>query len=92
VSTDPRDVVREYCEAAFVRHDLDGIREMVTTDALVNAARGFVIAFPDIEMRFEHTATDNDWVAVGVSASATHLDTFQGHEPTGKRWDARATA
>jgi hypothetical protein len=24
-----------YCEAAFVRHDLDGIRETVTTDALV---------------------------------------------------------
>ena len=88
----PTEVVREYLEAAFVRHDLAAIEPLVSTEALIAAARGFVTAFPDIEMRFEHTATTDDWVAVGVSASGTHLGAFQGHPPTGSRWEARATA
>ena len=92
MSTAPAEVVQQYLEAAFVRHDLDAIKDLVTSDALVSAARGFVSAFPDIEMRFEHTATENDWVASGVSASGTHLGAFQGHPPTGKHWEARATA
>jgi len=52
----PSDVVREYLEAAFVRHDLGAIEPLVSSEALVAAARSFVTGFPDIEMRFEHTA------------------------------------
>ena len=87
-----KEVVREYLERAFVRHEIDHLDELVSLDALVQAARGFVSAFPDVEMKFEHTLSDDRWVAVGVSASGTHRGTFQGHAPTGARWESRATA
>ena len=82
---DAKEVVRQYLERAFVRHEVDRLDELVSLDALVQAARGFVSAFPDIDMKFEHTLSDEHWVAVGVSASGTHRGTFQGHAPTGKR-------
>jgi predicted ester cyclase len=89
---DAKEVVRQYLERAFVRHEVDRLDELVSLDALIQAARGFVSAFPDIDMKFEHTLSDEHWVAVGVSASGTHRGTFQGHAPTGKRWESRATA
>ena len=92
MSSQAKEVVREYLERAFVRHEVDRLDEVASTDALIKAAKGFVSAFPDVEMRFEHTISEGDWVAVGVTASSTHKGAFQGHTPSGKRWQTRATA
>jgi len=92
MSEQTKAVVRRYLDAAFVRHELDELNELVAHEGLIQAARGFVSAFPDIKMTVEHTIAEGDWVAVGVSASGTHNGTFQGHSPTGNRWESRATA
>jgi predicted ester cyclase len=92
MSSDPKEIVREYLERAFVRHEMDQLEELVSTEALIQAAKGFVSAFPDVEMKFEHTIGEGDWVAAGVTASGTHKAPFRGHPPTGNRWEARATA
>ena len=92
MSAGAKEVVREYLERAFVRHEVDRLEELVSTDVLIRAAQGFVSAFPDVHMEFEHTIGEGDWVAVGVSDTGTHRGPFQGHAPTGKGWEARATA
>ena len=92
MSSDAKEIVLQYLERAFVRHDVDQLQELVSMEALIQAARGFVSAFPDVDMMFEHTITEGDWVAVGVTATGTHRGEFQGHPPTGNRWEARATA
>ena len=92
MSAQAKDVVRRYLEAVFVRHEVDQLAPLVSHEGLIKAAQGFVAAFPDINMTFEHTVAEGDWVAVGVSATGTHKGTFQGHAPTGNRWESRATA
>jgi predicted ester cyclase len=89
---DARDVVRRYLDAAFVRKDFEGLDDLVAHPALKDAARGFVAAFPDLDMRFEHELASDELVAVRVSASATHQGEFRGYPPTGKPWHATASA
>ncbi len=81
MSVQAKDVVRRYLEAAFVRHEVDQLAPLVSHEGLIKAAQGF-----------EHTVAEGDWVAVGVSATGTHKGNFQGHAPTGNRWESRATA
>jgi predicted ester cyclase len=87
-----RDVVRRYLNAAFVRKDFEGLDELVANEGLKNAARGFVAAFPDIEMHFEHEVAEGDLVAVRISAAGTHTGEFRGYAPSGRRWQATASA
>jgi predicted ester cyclase len=87
-----RDVVRRYLDAAFVRKDFEGLDELTANEGLKTAARGFVAAFPDLEMTFEHEVAEGDVVAVRVSATGTHLGPFRGYPPSGKRWQATASA
>jgi predicted ester cyclase len=87
-----RDVVRRYLDAAFVRKDFEGLDDLTTSEGLKTAARGFVAAFPDLEMTFEREIAEGDLVAVRVSATGTHLGTFRGYPPSGKRWQATASA
>jgi predicted ester cyclase len=51
-----------------------------------------VSAFPDLEMTFEHEIAEGDLVAVRVSATGTHLGNFRGYPPSGKKWQATASA
>ena len=87
-----RDVVRRYLDAAFVRKDFDGLDDLTSSEGLKTAVRGFVAAFPDIEMTFEHEIAESDLVAVRVSATGTHLGIFRGYPPSGKKWQATASA
>jgi predicted ester cyclase len=89
---EPRDVVRRYLDAAFVRKDFEGLDDLTSSEGLKTAVRGFVGAFPDIEMTFEHEIAEGDMVAVRVSATGTHLGTFRGYPPSGKKWEATASA
>lgn len=85
-------VVRRYLDAAFVRKDFEEVDSLVANPGLKNAARGFVAAFPDLEMRFERELASGDLVAVQVSASGTHLGEFRGYPASGKSWQATASA
>jgi steroid delta-isomerase-like uncharacterized protein len=87
-----RDVVRRYLDAAFVRKDFEGIDELTKSEGLKNAARGFVAAFPDLEITFEHEISAGDLVAVRVTATGTHLGPFRGYPASGKKWEATASA
>jgi predicted ester cyclase len=51
-----------------------------------------VAAFPDLDMNFEHENAEGDLVGVRVSASGTHLGLFRGYPPSGKKWQATASA
>jgi predicted ester cyclase len=80
MSTDEaRDVVRRYLDAAFVRKEFEDVDALVANPGLKSAAQGFVAAFPDLEMRFEH-------------ATGTHKGEFRGYPATDKRWQATASA
>ena len=89
---EPRDVVHKYLDAAFVRKDFEGLDDLTSSEGLKTAVRGFVAAFPDIEMTFEHEIAERDLVAVRVSATGTHLGIFRGYPPSGKKWQATASA
>jgi predicted ester cyclase len=87
-----RDVVRRFLDAAFVRKDFEGLDDLMANEGLKTAARGFVAAFPDLEMKFEHEIAEGDVVGVRVSATGTHLGPFRGYPPSGKKWQATASA
>lgn len=91
-NTDAVDVVRRYLDSAFVRKDFEGLDALVANPGLKDAARGFVAAFPDLEMRFEHEIASPDLVAVRVSATGTHQGEFRGYAASHKRWQATASA
>jgi predicted ester cyclase len=84
--------VRRYLDAAFVRKDFEGLDDLTTNEGLKSAARGFVAAFPDLEMTFEHEIAEGDLVGVRVSATGTHRGPFRGYPATGKKWQATASA
>jgi predicted ester cyclase len=87
-----RDVVRRYLDAAFVRKEFEDVDALVANPGLKSAAQGFIAAFPDLEMRFEHELASADLVAVRVSATGTHKGEFRGYPATDKLWQATASA
>src|SRR5438045_9153296 len=87
---EPRHVVHKYLDAAFVRKDFEGLDELTSSEGLKTAVRGFVAAFPDSEMTFEHEITEGDLVAVRVSATGTHLGNLRASATGGKKRQATA--
>ena len=85
-------VVLRFIEEVFVQHDSSNIEDLVANESLRQIAPGTVQAFPDIEMTVEHVIAEGDLVSVRVSAAATHKGDFRGIAPTGKRWEATASA
>jgi predicted ester cyclase len=87
-----KDVVRRFVETVFMRHDPSRIDDFVSNESLKQLAPGMVQAFPDLEMTIHHLIAEDDLVAVRVSASATHEGEFRGIAPTGRQWEATASA
>jgi len=85
-------IVRRFVEEMFIKHDSSNIDELVSNESLKQMAPATVAAFPDMEMTIEQLIGENDIVAVRVSANATHLGEFRGIAPTGKHWEATASA
>ena len=85
-------VVRRFIEEVFVQHDSSNIEELVSNESLQQMAPGTVQAFPDMEMTVEQLISEGDLVAVRVSATGTHKGEFRGIAPTGRRWEATASA
>ena len=85
-------VVRRFVEETFIQHDSSNIDELVSNESLKQIAPATVAAFPDMEMTIEHLIGEDDIVAVRIRANATHLGDFRGIPPTGKHWEATASA
>src|SRR2546430_9893488 len=81
-----------FSDEVFVQRDSANIEELVANESVRQIAPGTVQAFPDIEMTVEDLIAGGDLVAVRVSAAATHKGDFRGIAPTGKRWEATASA
>lgn len=46
-------------------------------------------AFPDLQIAIEHLVANDTDIAIAYSVTGTHLGTFQGIPPTGRRMKAR---
>jgi predicted ester cyclase len=84
---------------ALVRHpvdevmntgDLDRLDELYTP-AMARAARRWIEpfsqAFPDCHMQIVQLVAEDDTVVGRFRCSGTHLGTWRGHEPTGRRFE-----
>jgi len=93
-----KEVVRQYVEA-FNRGDLDRLRQIFTTDAVVQGVLGWgkmdVIipiwkelheAFA-IELNVDDMIAEGDMVAVRYTERGKFVGAFRGTEPTGKSYE-----
>ena len=93
-------LVRRYIEEIINRNDLDRLAEFVAFDYVetgdpAGASRGPQRArehlvgvrttFPDLCLKVGDQIAEGDWVVTRVTAVATHLGTWMGIKPTGKR-------
>ncbi len=76
------------CVAApnFERHDLTGaIPGVKGQQGALNFIGDLKSAFPDLRLEIADIFSADEKVVVRFAASGTHLGTYLGHEPTGKR-------
>ena len=89
---DNKRLVQRYVDTVFNMHDASGIDEYTTNADLKQIAPAIVTAFPDLRMTTEYLIAEGDVVAIRVAATGTHKGPFRGIAPTGKSWEATATA
>lgn len=83
-------IVRRLVDEVMNAGRLDLIDELYTTDLAPGARRWitpFRAAFPDVRMRIVDLIAEADRVAGRFTCSATHIGTWRGHPPTGRRFD-----
>lgn len=101
-ATEPSAVVRRLFSALAGR-DLSGAAELLAPDFdphLPGLAPGrtpylrmleeYFVGFPDLTTSIGRLVCEGDVVAVRSSSTGTHLGTFLGHPPTGRRFTADA--
>ena len=75
----------------FERH-LSGEEGLLADETLRQREDAFRRAFPDAEVAAEVVVAAGDLVSAHLTGRGTHLGTFQGCPPTGRRWTATCTA
>ena len=87
---EPKRVVQRWVDAAINSGDLEAAAELCTPRA-ARRARAWVTpfreSFPDVRMETVELVAEGDVVVGRFTCSATHLGTWQGHPPTGKRFE-----
>ena len=92
-------IVLDLLDAAWNRGDVSRIGKLVAEDHAdhgpdgIDSGRAHMIkelneyraAFPDLRMTFEDQISEADRVVTRWTATGTHLGTFQGLPPTGRR-------
>ena len=76
--------------AAISRHDLTAFDELYTPRAAARArawVAAFLESFPDAAMDIVQLVGEGDTVVARLRCSGTHLGVWQGHPPTGKRFE-----
>jgi predicted ester cyclase len=88
--TEAKRIVQRWIDAAINSGDLDAAADLCTPRA-ARRTRAWVApfreAFPDVRMDTVELITEGDTVAGRFVCSATHLGEWQGHEPTGRRFE-----
>jgi len=92
MAADSKAIVDRFVTTVFERHDLSELDDLVSNEALKQAAPGLIAAFPDLALTREHFIAEGDVVALRVTARGTHLGELRGIPPTGKPWEATASA
>lgn len=101
MSTDENKLlVRRYIEEIINSNDMDRLGEFIGPDYIETgdpsqAMRGLPRAkehlvgvrttFPDLRLIIGDQLAEGDWVVTRVTAEATHLGTWMGIKPTGRR-------
>jgi len=83
-------VVRRLIGEVLNGGDLGVLHELYTPPMARAAARWilpFREAFPDVHMEIVLLVAEGDVVVGRFRCSATHLGTWRGHPPTGRRFD-----
>jgi|SRR5438552_10147622 len=79
------DVADEVFASDYVRHDLRATEIVPGPEGQKRIAADFRSAFPDLRFEVELLIAERDYVAGRWTASGTHLGSWGGLEPTGKR-------
>jgi predicted ester cyclase len=82
-------VVRRLVDEVLNGGDLDVIDELYAPELAPVARRWispFRAAFPDVHMEILDLVAENDTVVGRFTCSGTHLGPWQGHPPTGRRF------
>ena len=94
---DSKDLIRRYIET-WNRGDIEALADFWSRD-MVHHTRtkkqgyeevkkivaDFAKAFPDLQFRLDDIVCEGDRVATRMSANATHLGSYMGLPPTGKK-------
>ena len=82
-------MVRRLVDEVLNGGDLDVIDQLYAPE-LAPAARGWIgpfrAAFPDVHMEILDLVAEDDTVVGRFTCSGTHLGTWRGHPPTGRRF------
>jgi predicted ester cyclase len=81
----------------FVAEVMSGQRpgsvvELVESEPLRRRVATLRSAFPDLRVSVVRILADGALVAVHLNAAGTHLGSYQGAVPTGRRWSSTCTA
>jgi predicted ester cyclase len=87
---DTKAVVRRFVDEA-VNGGRDEVIDELFAPALTAGVRewfgAFRASFPDLHMDVVDLVTEGDTVVARFTCSATHLGTWRGHSPTGRRFE-----
>jgi steroid delta-isomerase-like uncharacterized protein len=81
------DALDEIVSPDLLHHSLPG---MTGRDGLKRTLIGYYQGFPDLNHSVEDVVVEADRVAVRTHNSGTHLGSFLGHAPSGRRFSATA--
>lgn len=87
---DPKQIVRRVIEDVISGGDLELIDELFSERLARRARRWFApfrASFPDVRMEVVQLVAEGDTVVGRFLCSGTHLGPWQGHEPTGQRFE-----
>lgn len=79
-------LVNEYVDESFTDHNPEPGQDNRRT-GIKPMFQGFVEAFPDLRMTYEHMVAEGDLVCARCTIKGTHLGTFNGVAPTGRNFE-----
>jgi predicted ester cyclase len=90
VTPDPKDVVARLIDEVMNHGRLEVLDELYEPRPAAAARRWiapFLASFPDVQMEIVELVAEGDRVVGRFRCSATHLREWEGHAPTGRRFE-----
>lgn len=89
---DPRAVVVRYLSDVLIGGNARTAKRLIANEPFRERVAAFRRAFPDVTVEPDLLFAEGDLVGMRATGRGTHLGTFQGIAPTGRRWTATCTA